>query len=130
MIRRRFNETALEEITEAVDSDWEKNISVKFVGEEGVDAGGLSREFYSLLFKNTDIFEKRTFRIDSILLQKKAYYAVGKAAARAIIMGHPGPKCFHNFLAKFICFGQEPDFSEITYEDIGRADVLNAIEEV
>ncbi|XP_053404361.1 G2/M phase-specific E3 ubiquitin-protein ligase-like [Mercenaria mercenaria] len=130
VVRSRFYETALEELMEAVDGDWDKTIKIEFVGEEGIDVGGLSREFFTLLFKNGDIFENMSFHIDSELLEKKVYKTMGKAAARALIMGHPGPKCFHSFLAKFICFGQEPDFDDISYQDVGRADVLNAIEEI
>ena len=34
----------------APDEDWEKEMKVLFIGEQGLDLGGLSREYFSLFF--------------------------------------------------------------------------------
>ncbi|XP_052776058.1 uncharacterized protein LOC128213961 [Mya arenaria] len=55
---------------------------------------------------------------------------MGRATARAILAGHPGPKCFNPLLARFICTGEEPDLADIPDEYVGRPDVLAAIQEI
>jgi hypothetical protein len=130
VVRRNFFKTAFEELSDALTIDWEKPMKIHFIGEEGLDAGGLSREFFSLLFKNNDIFENGSFRLDSGLLEKKTYETMGRATARAILAGHPGPKCFNPLLARFICTGEEPDLADIPDEYVGRPDVLAAIQDV
>lgn len=71
IIRRSFLTTALEQLEEADDSDWGKSPRVEFIGEEGIDAGGLSREFFSLLFKATEVFEGNNFSVKPKLLDEK-----------------------------------------------------------
>ncbi|XP_060588061.1 uncharacterized protein LOC132743547 [Ruditapes philippinarum] len=106
-------------------------MKIHFIGEEGLDAGGLSREFFSLLFKNNDLFENGSFRLDSGLLEKKTYVTMGRATARTILAGHPGrPTCLNPLLASFICTGEEPDLADIPDEYVGRPDVLAAIQDI
>ncbi|WAR20106.1 hypothetical protein MAR_001944 [Mya arenaria] len=130
VVRRNFFKTTFEELSDALTIDWEKPIKIPFIGEEGLDAGGLTREFFSLLFRNNDLFENGSFRLDSGLLEKKTYETMGRATARAILAGHPGPKCFNPLLARFICTGEEPDLADIPDEYVGRPDVLAAIQEI
>jgi hypothetical protein len=127
VVRRNFFKTAFEELSDALTIDWEKPMKIHFIGEEGLDAGGLSRECFSLLFKNSDLFENGSFRLDSGLLKKKTDETMGRATARAILAGHLGPKCFNPLLARFICTGEEPDIPD---EYVGRSDVLAAIQDV
>ncbi|WAR15457.1 hypothetical protein MAR_005562, partial [Mya arenaria] len=130
VVNRNFFKTTFEELSVALTIDWEKLMKIYFIGEEGLDAGGLTREFFILLFRNNDLFENGSFRLDSGLLEKKTYETMGRATARAILAGHPGLKCFNPLLARFICTGEEPDLADIPYEYVGRPDVLAAIQEI
>ncbi|XP_052816914.1 uncharacterized protein LOC128243285 [Mya arenaria] len=130
VVRRNFFKTTFEELSDALTIDWEKPMKIHFIGEEGLDAGGLTRAFFSLLFRNNDLFENGSFRLDSGLLEKKTYETMGRATVRAILAGHPGPKCFNPLLARFICTGEEPDLADIPDEYVGRPDVLAAIQEI
>lgn len=113
VVRRRFETTSIEQLEDGDEDDWKRPISILFIGEEGIDAGGLSREFFSLLFKTTKVFEGNTF-------------SVGKA----IISGHPGPRCLNHHVTQYILQGQEPDFSNIQTKEIYRADAAKAITDV
>lgn len=50
IVRRHFLLTAMEQIEDATKDDWVKKVKVRFIGEEGIDEGGLTREFFTLLF--------------------------------------------------------------------------------
>lgn len=130
IVRRKFIQTAMEELNEAAEEDWEKPLRVHFIGEEGIDSGGLRREFFTLLFKNTDIFEESSLRLDSNLLSKKQYKVIGKATALALINGHPGPCRLNKLLSKYIVTKKEPDAEELGKDDIDRADALSLLNEV
>ena len=79
VVRSRFIDTAMDELMDAEEKDWNKNIRVCFIGEEGVDCGGLTREFFTLLFKQSPIFENGTFKVDAKLLAEKNIYVVWKS---------------------------------------------------
>ena len=127
-MRRLFNSTSIEQLEESEDEDWNKSIKVNFIGEEGVDSGGLFREFFTLLFRGTNVFEGNTFSFDPDLLAKKRYCLIGKAVATAILNGHPGPRCLSRHITAYILEGKEPEY--IQTEDILRADVRAVIKQV
>lgn len=93
-------------------------------------AGGLSREFFSLLFKATKVFEGNTFSVDPQLLDSKRYRLIGKAVGKAIISGHPGPRCLNQHVTRYILQGLEPDFSKVKTNEICRADAVKAITDI
>lgn len=115
VVRRRFETTSIEQLEDGDEDDWKRPISILFIGEEGIDAGGLSTEFVSLLFKTTKVFEENTFSVDPHLLDSKHYRLIGKAVGKAIISGHPGPRCLNHHVTQYILQGQEPDFSSKGY---------------
>lgn len=43
--------TAIDQMTNAADGKWELKMKVMFLGEHGLDAGGLFREMMTLLFR-------------------------------------------------------------------------------
>lgn len=130
VVRRRFETTSIEQLEDGDEDDWKRPISILFIGEEGIDAGGLSREFFSLLFKTTKVFEGNTFSVDPQLLDSKHYRLIGKAVGKAIVSGHPGPRCLNHHVTQYILQGQEPDFSNIQTKEIYRADAAKAITDV
>jgi len=46
----------------------------------------------------------------------------------ALLAGLPGPQCFNRYINEYICTGRVPDLSEISDSDVGRADVVDAIQ--
>lgn len=130
VVRRQFVRTAIEQLDESSTEDWQRQLKVKFVGEEGIDIGGLTREFFSLLFTNEELFEHNGFHFDSQMMRKRIYFLLGKAIAMALLSGHPGPQCFHKYIAEYICTGQIPNMGDITEKDIGRADLVSVIEKL
>ncbi|XP_060078764.1 G2/M phase-specific E3 ubiquitin-protein ligase-like [Ylistrum balloti] len=120
VVRRLFEETALEQLEDGDEDDWNKPISIQFLGEEGIDAGGLSREFFSLLFKTSKVFEENTFSVNPQLLVKKQYCLIGKAVAKAIVSGHPGPRCLNQHVTNYMLLKQEADFSMVKIKEIQR----------
>ena len=110
IVRRHFILTAIEQLEDGMLEDWEGRFRVNFIGEEGVDAGGLKREFFSLLFEKTK------------------YKLLGKATALSILYGHPGPQCFNKYVAEYIVSGIEPE--EVNPQSIEREDVSSVVIEV
>ena len=74
VIRRLFIKTAMAEMESANEDEWLRQLKIDFIGEEGVDAGGPCREFFSLLFRNTPVFENGGFSLNSELLEKKTLH--------------------------------------------------------
>lgn len=129
IVRRHLLRTAIEQLEEAETGDWKKKITVTFVGEEGIDTGGLYREFYSLLVKKSPVFENKTFSLNSTLLQNNQYKLMGKITAHAICMGHPGPKNLHEAVVSYV-LTENMQVENIPTETISNAEVLSAIEQV
>lgn len=111
VVRRMFETTSIEQLEDGDEQDWERPLSIHFIGEEGIDAWGLTREFFSILFKSTKVFEGNTFSVNPQLLDSKQYSLIGKAVAKAIMSGHPGPRCLNQHVARYIILGKEPDFA-------------------
>ena len=130
VIRRRLVPQAMEQLSEGNESDWQKKIAITFLGEEGLDVGGLTREFFTILFENSPVFEEDLLSLDSELLETQHYYLVGRAVVMAILSGHPGPRRLQEHLVDYIIHGKVPDWSNFSTEMISRSDVLNAIKDV
>ena len=77
VIRRSF-------LKEADGSDWQKPPRVEFIGEEGMDVGGLSMELFSLLFKTTEVFEGNNFSVKPKLFDEKHYRLRNQGKRRGI----------------------------------------------
>ncbi|WAR10678.1 hypothetical protein MAR_035754 [Mya arenaria] len=128
VVRRHFNNTAMEELSNGNIKDWGKKLNVKFIGEDGVDSGGLTREFFSLLFETSPVFEDNGFSYNADLLEKKHYQLMGRATSMAILHGYPGPRNLNRTIVDFILENKEPE--EIPECCIQNAEVKAAIEEV
>jgi hypothetical protein len=125
IVRSHFMMTAMEQLEELSDSEWEGSFRVNFIGEEGLDSGGLRREFFTLLFELSDLLEHGSFRVDTVKLFKKHYLLLGKTTAVALIHGHPGPQCFNEAVTNFITKCMEPDNAEDIC--VERDDIKSAI---
>lgn len=69
---------------------------ISFSGEDAVDVGGPTREFFRLLMislKETGIFEGNWFSHDLRMLGNNKYYQAGKLVAWSVLHGGSGPKC-------------------------------------
>lgn len=118
----------MEQLDEGSEDDWKGCFRVNFIGEEGLDAGGLRREFFSLLFEKSDLLENNSFCLDAAKLAKKHYKLLGKATALAILYGHPGPQCFNQHITQYIVSGVEPE--EVQLQSIKRQDIVSAVNDV
>lgn len=76
------------------------------------------KRIFSLLFNTTKVFEGNTFSVDPQLLDSKHSRLIGKAVGKAIISGHPDPRCLNHHVTQYILQGQEPDFSNIQTKEI------------
>lgn len=130
VIRRHFMETAIQQFQDAEDIDWKKRLNIHFIGEEGVDSGGLTREFFSLFFEQSPLFEGGCFGLNSECLEKHHYNLMGKAIAMAILCGHPGPACLHGYIVDFILLEREPDYTQFAVEQLKREDIACAMRKV
>ncbi|XP_060085308.1 uncharacterized protein LOC132564690 [Ylistrum balloti] len=95
----------MEVLKDADEDDWLKPMKVQFIGKEGIDAGGLAREFFSLLFKNTTVFQGTTFSLNPDFLEKKTYKIIGQITAKALAQGHPGPACLNKHIVRYLLTG-------------------------
>jgi hypothetical protein len=118
----------MEQLDEGSEDDWKGCFRVNFIGEEGLDAGGLRREFFSLLFEKSDLLENNSFCLDAAKLAKKHYKLLGRATALAILYGHPGPQYFNQHITQYIVSGVEPE--EVHLQSIKRQDIVTAVNDV
>ena len=73
-----------------------KPVIVAFAGEEAVDDGGPTREFFRLLMREiseSSIFHGSWFSHDLGLLTSSRYELAGKLVAWSILHGGSGPRC-------------------------------------
>jgi hypothetical protein len=109
-------------------------IRIRFVGESGVDAGGLRREFASLLqdaFSQCSMLDgpsgRKSFSHDSALLGSGEYRLAGRLFALTVLQGGSGPKCFCLPVAKYICQGKA---AAASVDDIPSVECRQALEKV
>lgn len=122
---------AMEQLEEATEADWEREMKVSFIGEPGLDAGVLTREFISMLFVNTPVFEHGCFSLITESLEKRHYFTIGRAVSRSILFGHPGPSCLNTYIVEFILHGREPDSNDLKVKQLShREDFISAINKV
>ena len=105
--RKHLVERAFEQL---VDEDIKDTVIVKFIGEEGVDTGGVTREFFTNYFHDLsnsgNIFCGRhpnlTFRHDLYALEEGQFEFFGKLTAVALLNGCPGPHFLCHSVVSFI----------------------------
>ena len=107
------------------DEDVKARVTVKFIGEDAIDSGGVTREFFSEFFRGFGVYSTLvrgtypciTFRHNLEALDKGLFELFGKLVAIAIINGCPGPHFFTRMVAGFILdIPQEPDLDEVPHE--------------
>ncbi|XP_052066002.1 uncharacterized protein LOC127705688 isoform X2 [Mytilus californianus] len=93
--------------------DLHSPLSIKFVDEEGVDLGGLRREFWSLLLHNishscyvTGKPGRQTFQSNYLEKKKKTFFHLGQLIALSIIQDGPGLPIFSDIVTDYIINGQ------------------------
>ena len=81
------------------DEGLKPRVTVKFIGEEAVDSGGVTREFFSELFLGFSLYSTLvrgeyphvTFRHNLEALGKGLFEIFGKLVAISVVNGCPGP---------------------------------------
>lgn len=130
MVRRMLVQQAMVEIEQAPDEEWKRKLSVTFIGEEGLDSGGLTREFFTILYEKSPVFENSVFSFDAQLLDKRHYFLMGQMVVMGILSGHPGPRNLMKHIVDFIVSGKTGELSNIPVDKIERMDAVSAIKEV
>ena len=102
------------------DEDLKARISVKFIGEEAIDSGGVTREFFSEFFCGFGLhatlvrgkYPHITFRHNLDAVAKGLFEMFGKLVAIALLNGCPGPHFFTPMVAGFILdIPQKPELT-------------------
>jgi hypothetical protein len=71
-----------------------------------------------LLFSSTPVFENGSFSVIADSLEKKHHFIIGRAVARSIIFGHPGPSRLNDYIVEYILQGKEPKSSDLAIEQL------------
>ena len=130
--RRHIVDTAINAIMKIEKSALTRRMSVRFEGESGVDAGGLTSELYHLffsqiistkcpLFVRPEDVENPTFMpaLDKDLLwpqSERLYIGFGRFLVKAIFDGQPVPCPLSSACFKFL-LGREPNMSDLASFD-------------
>jgi hypothetical protein len=104
------------------EDDIKGRVIVKFIGEEAVDTGGVTREFFTNFFQsiltNGNIFRgsypNLTFRHNLHALEEGQFEMFGILTAIALLNGCPGPHFLCHSLASFILDNQV----EVVLDDV------------
>ena len=112
--RHKFWKNIMDQIVRLPDEEWRPRIRVDFIGESGVDTGGPSREFFSLLYSNalvSGILDGNppyvTFRHNQTAMSRGIPKYFGKLTAISLLNGSTGPNYFSPSVANYI-FGLDP----------------------
>ncbi len=102
-------EDGLSELLETDPDEWRSSLKVTFVGESGIDTGGLSREFFTLLYSSlaeSSLVSGKppmlTLSHIQALLESGKYEALGWALSLALLGGFHVPQFFSKSLVNFI----------------------------
>ena len=116
--RQNLLKQALEQLGDMEEKDFQNRISVHFIGEEGIDEGGPTRELFTEIFTQTGLIDEvGTFKRDQMKLDNREYYMLGKIVAYAILHGHPGPRFLSKTTLDYILELKEPSPDDIYKED-------------
>ncbi|XP_053386140.1 uncharacterized protein LOC128550670 isoform X2 [Mercenaria mercenaria] len=130
VVRRMLVQQAMVEMEQAPEEEWKRKLSVTFIGEEGLDAGGLTREFLTILYEKSPVFENSVLSFDAQLLYKRHYFFMGQMVVMGILSGHPGPRNLLNHVVDFIVSGKTGELSDIPVDKMERLDAVSAIKEI
>lgn len=111
------------------DNDLSKPFKVQFVGEPAVDHGGPSREFFSLINQHMhrSMLCGSTFRHNVISLQKEEFMKCGQLAAKGLLQGSAGPKCFGKSVTDYILYGNVQCLDP-TLEEVPPGEIKDSLE--
>ena len=93
--------------------DVSKMLKVRFVEEEAVDTGGLRREFFHLLIRETfrsSLFQgypNYTVPVHNVeALASNKFFMIGKMLATCIVQGGEAPVCFSEAVADYLVYDE------------------------
>jgi hypothetical protein len=111
------------------DVDLSKPFKVQFVGEPAVDYGGPSREFFSLINQHMhrSMLCGTTFRHNVVSLQKEEFMKCGQLAAKGLLQGSAGPKCFGKTVTDYILYGNVQCLNP-TLEEVSPGELKDSLE--
>lgn len=117
--------------------DCQKSLSVTFVGEEAVDAGGPKREFFHLALEEMandgQVFQgpsdRRSFVHNVQALASRKFFYAGMLIALSMANGGPGFPCLAVSVFNYLCFGLEHGF-EVEMEDLPDTDIIGKLDKI
>jgi hypothetical protein len=92
--------------------DISKRLHVRFIGESGIDDGGIRREFFRLIIKETlrsspfAGWPSNVIPIRSNNVTLNHYFQIWRILCASIIHGGEAPPCFSRGIAEFIIFNE------------------------
>ena len=120
--RRNIWRNSLDSLKDVEVSELAGGLIVVFVGEEGVDDGGLTREFFSVLWHRSQdcplsvgTIPYLTLRKNAVALDEQEYKIFGQLVAMALLNGANAPKFFSESFAKHLL---DPSSDYFAIEDI------------
>lgn len=105
------------------DFDHSKPLQVQFVGEDGIDGGGLRREFFSLAIQKAGNLlegpsDRKVFRHNLVALNCKKYKILGTIVAFSVIYGGPLPSYLSPPIVHYLLYGHDGSNCNATVDDI------------
>ena len=102
-------EDSQRELTKMTPKEWHPKVNVRFMKEAGEDTGGLSREYFSLIYSavlSSGLLVGEplylTFSHNQNALEAGKYKLFGKIVTLSLLNGHCGPNNFSQVLTDFI----------------------------
>ena len=107
--------------------DQSKPLQVQFVGEDGIDGGGLKREFFTLVLQKAgNLLEGpsdcKVFRHNLVALNAKKFKTFGKIVAFSVIYGGPLPSYLSPPIVRYLLYGHDGSNCIATIDDIPNKD--------
>ena len=114
----RKTRPALEQLGDMEEKDFQNRVSLHFIGEEGIDEGGPTRELFTEIFTQTGLIDEvGTFKRDQMKFDNREYYLLGKTVAYSILHGHPGPRFLSKAIVDYVVESKEPLPDDVYKQD-------------
>lgn len=113
------------------------SIEVTFVGEDAIDDGGVSREFFDLALKEMAAdgtilqgpMHSRSFIHNTKGFSERRYYYAGLLVAVSLANGGPGLCCLSEAVFSYLCYGL-PLRLELKTEDLTDFELIEKLNKV
>jgi hypothetical protein len=112
--------------------DPSNRLTVEFVGEEGIDGGGLTREFFRILFRQfSSVYLDSTgcFKHNSVALQDGLYFCLGQLASMCLVHGGAAVRIFSTSVYSYLC-GRKSSDIDVQICEISNVEIRDFVGEI